>query len=96
MRLGGVGRSTEVDPSNVAVALGFPGLIAYVAALGLGLARAYKVARLRNDALAFIALGTLAATLFQWFNGGFYLVAFLSWLALGWVDRRAGARPAVA
>jgi hypothetical protein len=88
MRLGGVGRSTEVDPSNIAVALGFPGLIAYVVVLSLGLARAYKVARVRNDALAFIALGTLAATLFQWFNGGFYLVAFLSWLALGWVDRR--------
>lgn len=89
MRLGGVGRSTEVDPSNVAVALGFPGLITYVVVLGLGLPRAYRLARLRNDGLSLIALGTLAATLFQWFNGGFYLVALLSWLALGWVDRQS-------
>jgi hypothetical protein len=87
-RLGGVGQPTELDPSNIAVALGLPGLLAYLVVLGLGLSRAYTLARLRRDRLALVALGMLAATLFQWFNGGLYLVALLSWLALGWVDRQ--------
>jgi len=86
--LGGVGQPTELDPSNIAVALGLPGLVAYLVVLGLGLSRAYGLARVRRDRLALVALGTLAVTLFQWFNGGLYLVALLSWLALGWVDRQ--------
>jgi hypothetical protein len=89
LRLGGQARGTELDPSNVAVALGIPGLIAYTAVLGIGLARAYEVARRRRDALALAALGLLAVTVFQWLNAGFYLVALLPWLALGWIDRAA-------
>jgi O-antigen ligase len=92
MRLGGQGQTTELDPSNVAVALGLPGLVAYTAVLVIGLTRAYQGARSRRDALSLIALGVLAATLFQWLNGGLYLVAMLSWLALGWVDRPASSK----
>jgi hypothetical protein len=79
--------STEVDPSNAAVALGIPGLIAYLAVVGIGFFNAYSVASRRRDALAIAALGVLVITLLQWLNGGQYAVAFLVWLVLGWVDR---------
>jgi type IV secretory pathway TrbD component len=83
--------STEVDPSNAAVALGIPGLIAYLAVVGIAFFKAYSLASARRDALSIAALGLLVITLLQWLNGGQYAVAFLVWLVLGWVDR---ARPA--
>jgi hypothetical protein len=79
--------STEVDPSNAAVALGIPGLIAYLAVVGIAFFNAYSLASRRRDALAIAALGVLVITLLQWLNGGQYAVAFLVWLVLGWVDR---------
>ncbi len=86
-RFGGVDGGTEADPSNVAVALGLPGLLAYLAVLVLGFRRAYSRAVHRRDRLSLVALGILAVTLFQWLNGGQYAVAFLPWLVLGWLDR---------
>jgi hypothetical protein len=88
-KFGGVVRGTEADPSNVAVALGIPGLLTYIVVLVLGFLRAYGVATKRHDRLAFAALGILTLTNFQWLNGGQYAVAFLPWLILGWVDRQA-------
>jgi len=78
---------TEVDPSNAAVALGIPGLVAYLAVVGIAFFNAYSLASRRRDALAIAALGLLVITLLQWLNGGQYAVAFLVWLVLGWVDR---------
>jgi hypothetical protein len=78
---------TEVDPSNAAVALGIPGLAAYLAVVGIAFFNAYSLAARRRDALAIAALGVLVITLLQWLNGGQYAVAFLVWLVLGWVDR---------
>ena len=78
---------TEVDPSNAAVALGIPGLVAYLAVVGIAFFNAYSLASRRRDALAIAALGVLVITLLQWLNGGQYAVAFLVWLVLGWVDR---------
>jgi hypothetical protein len=86
-KYGGETVSTEVDPSNAAVALGIPGLIAYLAVVGIALFNAYSLASRRRDALAIAALGVLVITLLQWLNGGQYAVAFLVWLVLGWVDR---------
>jgi hypothetical protein len=88
-RFGGKTRPTEADPSNAAVALGLPGLLAYIAVLVLGFTRAYSLARRRRDALSLIALGILAVTGLQWLNGGQYAVAYLPWLLLGWLDRRS-------
>jgi hypothetical protein len=73
---------TELDPSNAAVALGVPGLIAYVGILVLGL-----------SALAIVALFVIVVTLFQWLNGGLYAIAPLPWLLLGWVDRAGESNP---
>ena len=86
--------NTEADPSNVAVALGLPGLVVYCAVLVLGLGRAYALAVRRGDVLALAAFGVLTVTLFQWLNGGQYAVALLPWLVLGWLDRPATAASA--
>lgn len=85
--LGGQAASTEADPSNLAVALGFPGLLAYVALATIALRRAHLLATERRDALSLATLGILVVTFFQWFTGGHYAVTFIVWLALGWLDR---------
>jgi hypothetical protein len=85
-RLGGSQAPTEADPSNIAVALGIPGLIAYAVIVVAGLRRMYRVARSRRDPLALVALGIVVLTALQWFNGGQYAVAFLPWLLFGWAD----------
>jgi hypothetical protein len=91
-KFGGVSQSTEADPSNAAVALGLPGLLAYLVVLATGLALAYRTAAERRDALGMAALAIVLATLLEWLNGGQYAVAFLPWLVFGWADgRRARA-----
>jgi hypothetical protein len=88
-KFGGLSQGTEADPSNVSVALGLPGLVAYLAVVVLGMRTVYRVARRRSDALSLAALGIVVATMLQWLNGGNYAVALLPWLALGWADRKA-------
>lgn len=86
-KFGGSVQGTEVDPSNAGQAFGLPGLVAYLVVAVLGLTRAYRVAARRRDFVAVALLGVLAVTFLQWLNGGQYAVAWLPWLALGWVDR---------
>jgi len=91
--------STDVDPSNVAVAMGIPGLLAYGAVVFVGLRLAFRRARHRRDLLTLATLGVALVTLFQWLNGGNYAVAPLPWLLLGWLDRptpAAALEPALA
>ena len=92
-KFGGSGHMTEVDPSNMAVALGLPGMAVYISLTTAAFRRAYQVARMRRDRLAFCVLGVLLATTSQWFNGGNYSVAILVWLLVGWLDRQR-TRPA--
>lgn len=92
VKFGGELRGTEADPSNVAVALGLPGLAVYLVILVVGFRGAYDLARRRRDALSLAAVGVLAVTALQWLNGGQYAVALLPWLVLGWVDRSAARR----
>jgi len=87
-KFGGATTGTEVDISNVAVALGIPGLVLFVYIAGSGLLLAYRKARTR-DPIALAALGILVVTGMQWLNGGQYAVAPLPWLVLGWLDRQA-------
>jgi hypothetical protein len=91
-KFGGVSQGTEVDPSNAAVALGLPGLVAYLLVAVVGLASAYRLAAGRRDWLSVGALGLLMVTLLQWLNGAQYAVAWLPWLILGWVDASTLAR----
>jgi hypothetical protein len=92
-RLGTSTMNTESDPSNLAVALGVPGLLAYVVLVCLALAVSFRLARQRCDWPSISALAILLATLFQWFNGGHYAVTWLIWLTLGWVDRTVREPP---
>lgn len=80
--------SSETDPSNAAIALGLPGLIAYVVLLVLAIGNAYRLAQRTRDPLALTALGVLVVLVPQWLNGGQYAAAFVPWLVLGWVDAR--------
>jgi hypothetical protein len=91
-KFGGAGQGTELDPSNMVVATGLPGLALYMCLAGTGFHRAYKTAKLRHDQLALCAFGVLVAMAFQWLNGGQYSVAILPWFLLGWLDRQ-GAQP---
>jgi hypothetical protein len=86
-KFGGLSKGTETDPSNAAVALGLPGLLAYLVVFVSGMLRVYRIARLRRDGLALAALGVVVLTALQWLNGGQYAVAVLPWLVLGWADR---------
>lgn len=88
-RFGDVSQITDVDPSNVAVALGLPGLVAYLAIVILGLRLALRRARSGRDFLGLVALGILLVTSLQWLAGGNYAIAPLPWLVLGWLDRQS-------
>jgi hypothetical protein len=89
-RYGGSAQATEVDPSNMGVALGLPGLITYLVVGSVGLWTAYRVAAERRAWWALAGLGILVVTLLQWTNGGQYAVAWLPWLILGWADQVSG------
>ena len=86
-KLGGVASNTEYDPSNVAIALGVPGLLAYLVIVVEAFRLALGRVRERKDALSRAALGIIAVTVLEWTNGGLYAVAFLPWLMMGWLDR---------
>jgi hypothetical protein len=88
-KFGGVEQSTEADPSNVAVALGLPGLLTYLVLVVTGFRQTYGLAVRRHEALAYVALAVITLTFLQWLNGGQYSIAFLLWLIFGWVDRSA-------
>jgi hypothetical protein len=92
---GNAAGGAEADPANVAIALGLPGLLVYLVVFGLGITRAYSLARRTREPLALATLGILLVVFPQWLNGGQYAVAFLPWLVLGWVDG-ASARAAAA
>lgn len=91
-KFGGTGLQTEADPSNLAVAAGAPGLVAYLVLAVIAFVRTYGLARARRDALSLGALAVVTIVFLQWFNGGQYGIALLLWLTLGWVDRASAAR----
>jgi hypothetical protein len=90
-KFGGVSQITEADPSDAGVALGLPGLIAFVVVFIAGMRRVYGLARQRRDGVHLAALGVVTLTALQWLNGGQYAVAVLPWLVLGWADRSGRA-----
>jgi hypothetical protein len=92
-RFGGLTKSTEADPSNIAVALGLPGLVAYLVVFVAGMLRVYGIARQRHDGLALAALAVVTVTALEWLNGGQYAVVVLPWLVLGWADRPPETHP---
>jgi hypothetical protein len=95
-KFGGISQLTESDPSNLAVALGLPGLLVYIAVFALGFRTVYAVAVQRRDRLSAVALAIVAVMAFSWLIGGAYAVAPLPWFAMGWADgwlRRRAEQP---
>jgi hypothetical protein len=92
-KFGGLAIQTEADMSNVAVAFGPLGVVAFLVLSCLALARAYRTAARLRTPLTLATLGILVATTNQWLNGGMYAVAWLPWLVLGWLDRPRPAGP---
>lgn len=92
-KAGAVTTNTEYDPSNVAIALGVPGLLAYLVIVVEGFKLAIQQVNQRRDFGSRVALGIIAVTFLEWTNGGLYSVAFLPWLMMGWLDARS-AEPA--
>ena len=92
-KFGSDNASTDVDPSNVAVAMGVPGLLVYGAVIYFALQLAFGQARRERSFLTLAALGIALVTLLQWLNGGGYAVAPLPWVVLGWLDARSGGEP---
>ena len=91
-----VAGSTEIDLSNVFVADGTFGGLAYAALLILVLEAALRHAVATRDAASLAVLGILVATLGQWLNGAFYAVSPLIWFSIGFViaaERRQPRAP---
>ena len=86
-RYGGTAQGTEVDPSNLGVALGIPGLLGYIVVAAVGLFTAYEVAARKRRWWTLAAPRAPSRHLLEWSNGGQYAVAWLPWLVLGWADR---------
>src|SRR5581483_7035704 len=89
-KFGGIGRQSEADPSNLAVAAGKPGLVTYLVLAVLAFVRSYALARTRRDSLSLAALAIVTIVFLEWFNGGQYGIALLLWITLGWIDRSWG------
>ena len=77
--------STEVDLSNVFVADGTFGGLAYLAIVVMALVAALRRAVLRRDAVSLTILGMLVALGGQWLNGGYYAVSPLIWFSIGYI-----------
>jgi hypothetical protein len=87
--------STEVDLANAFLSLGWIGGALFATIVARSLWGALRLGLRRRDLTALVCAGVLVATLGQWLNGGFYAVAPLIWLMVGWSSRAAGElRPA--
>jgi len=86
-KYGAGNQNTESDLSNTAVAMGIPGLALFGVIVVGGCRLAFRAASDRPD-LRLVLFGVVLVTIFGWLNGGQYAVAWLPWLALGWLDRQ--------
>ncbi len=79
--------STEVDLSNAFVSLGWIGGALFVCVVAMSLWQAFRLSLHLRDLTSLACAGLLIATLGNWLNGGYYAVAPLVWLVIGWSSR---------
>jgi len=91
-KFGGNVGPAEDDLANAFSSYGLLGGFLFVAIVVLALRRAGRFYLQRFDFLSGAALGVLIVTLGQWLNGGYYSVAPLLWLTMGWICREEVAR----
>lgn len=85
--------AAEADLGNAGIAAGIAGLALYVAVATMGLLRAYRLASTRRAPLELAVLGILMVTFQHWLSSGVAAATWLTWLALGWVDRETAPVP---
>lgn len=78
--------STEIDISNMIVALGLGGII-YMVVIGITIYRSIWLIYHQRQMEHVVTLGILISTLGQWLNGGFYLTPMIVWLFVGWIHK---------
>jgi len=85
-RFGLVVAPTEVELSNEFSGLGIPGGLLFAGIVILTWRRALALYRRASDPLVLAAAGMLFVLLGQWLNGGYYAIAPLVWLVVGWLE----------
>jgi hypothetical protein len=86
-RFGRQGVSSEVDVSNMFIALGLAGGVVYAVTAGLVVVTAVRYWWRTRSLIALAILGVLGVTIGQWLIGGLYSVSALVWLCIGALDR---------
>jgi hypothetical protein len=79
--------STEVDASNAFVSLGVAGGFLFLAIVAVTFRRVGQLCLRTRDRAALAVMGLLVISLGQWLNGGYYAIAPLLWLLVGWSNR---------
>lgn len=86
-KVSGSSNSAEMDLINVLVSLGVFGGMAFAAVIILTLWRGASRALATLGMVELATIGILILTFGQWLNGGFYAVAPLVWVLVGWTNR---------
>jgi hypothetical protein len=79
--------STEVDASNAFVSLGVVGGFLFLAIIVVTFRRVAALCLRNRDRATLAVMGVLVVSLGQWLNGGYYAIAPLLWLLVGWSNR---------
>lgn len=79
--------STEIDISNMIVALGAGGLV-YILVIIVTLIKGMLLTSKKRSVELVTILGMLIGSLGQWLNGGFYLVPIIIWSLVGYIHNQ--------
>lgn len=79
--------STEMDLSNMIVALGIGGVI-YILVVIITMYKLIKLISMQRKIEYIMVLGILAGGIGNWVNGGFYTTPILTWLLVGWIHKQ--------
>jgi hypothetical protein len=87
VKFGGNAMNSEVDATNVMLATGLPGGIAYHVVIFLIVVTAVKYWDRSRSVVSLAVLGILGCMVLMWLQGGQYAMSSLVWLSIGALDR---------
>ena len=79
--------STEMDLSNMIVALGIGGVV-YILVVINTIYKLIKLISIQRNIEFIMTLGILVGGIGNWVNGGFYTTPIITWLLVGWVHKQ--------
>ncbi|WP_031536185.1 hypothetical protein [Bacillus sp. MB2021] len=79
--------STEMDLSNMIVALGIGGVI-YILVVINTMYKLIKLISIQRKIEYIMILGILVGGIGNWVNGGFYTTPIITWLLVGWIHKQ--------